>query len=400
MSKGIRYYSFLEATGYGAAAIAYIRALLNAGIQVQWVRLRRTWDATPQPLPDTDESVFFRAAAGDVGLADLAQILRHTSAPIGHDTVLCHCPPEYWPHLFERGKRNVGYTVWEADRPPPHWPPIFDRADRILVPCRLNCDAFVATGTRAPVRIVPHIRRHVWNTFTPDERCAARTRFGIPENHFIFYSIGDWYPRKALGLLLETYARAFTAADPVTLLLKTSEFGYGTPPLYPREATSELARMTIERCAMALGHGLPNLCLLPLDDLSGCEIDLLHELGDCYVSLAHGEGWALGAFDAATRGTPVVMTGWGGQLDYLGPSWSGAIPYGLGSVPIWPPERPSYFSSQRWAHPDTDAAGEMLRAVYRDGAAARENAMALAAGIAHRYAEPVIAALLLHAIDD
>src|SRR5215472_8493669 len=385
MPKGIRYYGFLDATGYGLAAIAYVRALVNAGVPVQWIPLGPMHrDAIPQALPDAAESALVRSSIDDVALADLPSLLQRTSGPVGHDIVLCHSPPEYWPHLFEPGKRNVGYTVWEADRPPPHWVPIFNRANRILVPCRLNCDAFVATGTRAPVRVVPHIRRHVWNTFTPEERSAARSRFGIPENHFIFYSIGEWHPRKALGLLLETYARAFTAADPVTLLLKTSEFGYGTPPLYPREATSELARMTIERCAMALGHGLPNLCLLPLDDLSGCEIDLLHELGECYVSLAHGEGWALGAFDAATRGTPVVMTGWGGQLDYLGPSWSGAIPYGLGSVPIWPPERPSYFSSQRWAYPDTDAAVEILRAAYRDGTAARDNATAIAADIANR----------------
>lgn len=401
MPKGICYYSFLEASGYGLAAIAYVRALVNAGVPVQWVPLARPiWgDTIPQALPDPGESEFARTCVGDVALADLSSLLERTAALVGHDTVLCHTPPEYWPHLFERDKRNVGYTVWEADRPPPHWPPIFNRANAVLVPCQFNCDSFVAAGTRVPVRVVPHIRRHVWNTFTPAERDAGRAHLGIPQDHCIFYSISAWETRKALGLLLETYARAFTADDPVTLLLKTSTLGYGAPPLYPRTTTNELARMAIERCATAVGHPLPNLCLLPLDDLSGCEIDLVHELGDCYVSLAHGEGWAIPTFDAATRGTPVVMTGWGGHLDYLGSNWCGAIPYHLGAVPIWPPARPSYVSSQRWANPDTDVAARMLQAVYRDAVPARENAAAIAADITNRYAEPVIASQLLAAID-
>ena len=43
----------------------------------------------------------------------------------------------------------------------------------------------------------------------------------------------------------------------------------------------------------------------------------LHTRGDCYVTLAHGEGWGIGAFDATAYGNPVVATGWGGFLEYL-----------------------------------------------------------------------------------
>ena len=39
--------------------------------------------------------------------------------------------------------------------------------------------------------------------------------------------------------------------------------------------------------------------------------DAIHAIGDCYVSLTHGEGWGMGAFDAATLGKPVLITGWG-----------------------------------------------------------------------------------------
>ena len=43
---------------------------------------------------------------------------------------------------------------------------------------------------------------------------------------------------------------------------------------------------------------------------SEAHIAALHERGDCYVSLHRGEGWGYPLFEAASRGTPVIATGY------------------------------------------------------------------------------------------
>ena len=131
-------------------------------------------------------------------------------------------------------------------------------------------------------------------------------------------------------------------------MLKTGPIGYGPPPFYAEEPTLAMAQAAVDEATDALDRDAPTICVLPYE-FTGRGVDMLHEIGDAYVSLSHGEGWALGTFDAATRGTPVIATGWGGHLDYLGDDWPGAVPWRHGQVPVWPPWKPSYWPSQRWA---------------------------------------------------
>jgi len=389
LPAGVLYHSFVEPSGYGLAGIAYVRALVNAGVPVRWVPVRRLGEDVV-PAPPGEPLSLALAATDDLSLVDLPALLAATSRPIAADTVVAHTVPEHWPALFRPGLRNVGMTVWETDRLPAHWRPLLDHADGVLVPCADNREAFVASGTRAPVHVVPHVRRHAWNAFTPAEIDAARTRFALRDARFVFYTINAWDPRKALPRLLRAFVHAFRADDAVALVVKTGPLGYGPPPHYAPAPTLALAQAAVDAATDEVDRDAPTICVLPYE-LSGRGIDLLHELGDAYVSLSHGEGWALGMFDAATRATPVIATGWGGHVDYLGEAWRGAVPWRYGAVPAWPPWKPSYWPSQRWAVPDVDAAARMMRAIVDDPAPARAAAEAIAATIANRYAEPRVA---------
>lgn len=396
LPHGLRYYSFVEPSGYGLAAIAYVRALVNAGVPVHWVPIVHD-GAGIRPLATGDVLPLSLRSTEDASLADLPALLAATSAAIACDTIVAHTVPEHWPALFERGRRNVGCTVWETDRIPSHWRTLLDRADRVLVPCAMNRDAFVAGGVRAPVRVVPHVRRHAWNAFAPAEIAAARRRLGIEGARFVFVSINAWDPRKALPAQLDAFVRAFRDEDRVALVLKTGATGFGPPPHYAEEPALAMAQRAVDAATDELDRDAPPICVLPLE-LDGRGVDLLHELSDAYVTLAHGEGWGLGMFDAAARGTPVLATGWGGHLDFLGADWPGAIPYRMTRVPVWPPPRPSYWPSQRWATPDRDAAVAAMRALVGDPGPARAAAAAIAERVANRYAEPVVARAFIDAI--
>lgn len=398
MSLGVKFYSYFDISGYGLAALAYLRGLLNAGVEVHWIPL--VWSEQGyHSLQPTDTPPLLELSRDDNALKDLAAIRAATCRPVDYSTVFVQTVPELWPNFFEPGKKNVGYTTWEADALPPHWKPSLDLADLICVPSKMNGEAFRAAHLKPPVHVVPHIRRHTWNDFNVSELTALRMSLGIPPDHFIFYSINTWEPRKNNSQLLQSFLGAFSSDARVTLILKTDEEGYGPAPFYPRQATTELASAAMENAPSAQDGTHAQVCLLPYK-LSGRGIDMLHAIGDCYVSASRGEGWAMGAFDAATRGTPVIMTGWGGQTDYLGPDWPGAVPYNMRTVPVWPPSAPSFWPPQRWAEPAPDAMSAALRHTVYDAPRQKAAAQRIALDIANRFAEPVIAAqlrALLHA---
>jgi len=146
------------------------------------------------------------------------------------------------------------------------------------------------------------------------------------------------------------------------------------------------------------GHRDPpaiRLITLPMTDGAITE---LHGLADCFVSLCRAEGWGLGAFDAAAHGKPVVITGFGGQLDYLSDS-PYLVDFDLVSVQD-PMGFPSYAPDQRWAEPDIDHGAALLRTVveHREQAAAR--AGALAVEIRQRYRPEAIAAAFRSAVEE
>ena len=129
--RGVLYCGSGDLSGYGQAAIAYVRALVNAGIPVQWVPL----DWLPErmavgswTLPDGRPRGLLERCGTYGHLADLPVLVERTRAPVAHDTVVVHAPPEAWPGIFENGKRNIGVTVWETDRAPAHWLPLMRQA--------------------------------------------------------------------------------------------------------------------------------------------------------------------------------------------------------------------------------------------------------------------------------
>jgi glycosyltransferase involved in cell wall biosynthesis len=85
---------------------------------------------------------------------------------------------------------------------------------------------------------------------------------------------------------------------------------------------------------------------------------------DVYLSLCNSEGVGLGACQAGLKGKIVVMTGYGGQIEYIKDAcW---VKYRLDVVKVphgfveWiqPP--------QRWAYPDLEHAVRYLQEIYAD----------------------------------
>jgi glycosyltransferase involved in cell wall biosynthesis len=400
MTRGVRYYSYPDHSGYGLAALAYVRALQNAGV-AGWGTPLLFRDGRHEPWRPADGVAALpiaRDAETDGALQDLPALLEATG-PKPYDTVILHTVPEHWPALVEKGKRNIGYTVWETDALPAHWLPLLNLPDKVLVPTAMNQALFVREGVAPPVAVVPHVRRHAWNAGSPADGRALRRELRVPDDHFLFYSIDVWDPRKALGELVTVFARAFGGDDKVTLVLKTSS------AVHPLAADGELpgaiperVRALNEAIALETGRAPAHIAVLAADGVAGRVIDALHATGDCYVSLSHGEGWGMGAFDAATLGKPVLIAPYGGPAEYLPADYPGFIDYTMGTVSGWRATA-SFGPPQRWALPDAEDAGRKLRRVVARHAEFLEPAAIASERIANRYAEPVVGRMLVAALD-
>jgi glycosyltransferase involved in cell wall biosynthesis len=372
MLRGIKYISFHERSGYGEAAQRYMSGLRSAGIAFTWTPMvpGRRWGLGYEPFEGWDIDSPFAPFC---------------NAPLDYDAVVVHTVPEYFPlwRSVERRKRLIGVTVWETDRPPAKWIPLLNGVDRIVVPCRWNRDVFQEHGVTVPIDVVPYIACR--SSLPAIDRAE---RFGARAGDCCFYTINAWTARKAIWDTIAAYLAAFTADDPVVLIIKT------TPGDHTRRAwfgKRRGTRQTIQRILRR--HERPARLLLLTDTMSDEGILELHAAGDCYVSLTHSEGWGLGAFDAAAFGRPVIMTGFGGQLDYLEPDAAYLVDYQL--IPVQDRRgRDSYSSDQRWAQPDLGQAAQFMRQVLADRPSALARGMLLQQRIREQFGEAALTAKL------
>lgn len=390
--KGLKYISFGNTTGYAVAAKSYIRALVDAGVALTWTPMMPGKNLSgPAPTPTWS-------------CPKLAGAYHRV---LDYDTVLIHTVPEYYPRWIEQerreGRKILGYTVWELERLPDHWPSILNQLDGVLVPCRWNQEVFRRSGVTVPIQVVPHLSQFTGLPEpTSGDRLALRTRLGEESawrDRFIYYTVGFWSNRKAPALAVAAYLQAFEARDPVLMIVKTcaqdiTRWHRSWRNGFRRRHPS--AVQTLAELKSRFPRPAPLIAITD-ESLSDAEMLALHELGDCFVSLARAEGWGLGAFEAARLGKPVVVTGYGGQLDFLDPALTRLVDYRM--VPVHEPTWALHYRpSDQWAEPSVTQAAQQLRAVFEGQPAAIAQAQHSAAQIAERFSPAMVVDSLLKAL--
>lgn len=305
----INYYSPYGSSGYAKAAQEYVKAL-NQYVSVNHFELKFDHGYVPYPK----------------------------AYPVN----IIHSTPEWWINYRVPGKLNIGYTVWETDKLDERWPFYMNAVDIVFVPCEWNKKVFEESGVVKPIYVIPHI--------LPEIKEIDK----VKDDRYIFYTIGQWTERKGIHLTIRAFCQAFTSIDNVVLKVKT--FGND----YSKFEKGRIKRMT--RQILAQFDNPPKVELL-LDEWTDDQISELHANSDCYVSLCRSEGWGLGAFEALGYNNQVIMTGYGGQTEFL-PKRS-LINYNL--IPVQGMEHiPWYNPSQKWAEPNLQEAVFAMRKRYKN----------------------------------
>ncbi|BAN03842.1 glycosyltransferase [Ilumatobacter coccineus] len=331
MANRVRYACEWTPVGVGVAARRALRALLS----VEDPDLDIVWEPLgPAPLG--------RASVGD-GVDQWLRDLR--GPPVAGEILVHHVVPGAWNEVARAVApvHQIGHSVFELDDIPHAWLDEMSEVDEFWVPTEWNRRAFQRAFDR-PVHVVPHVVIDIEPDSIP---------LSIPDDLAIVSLVSAWDWRKRPDRAIDAFCRAFTSADSVALVVKTSPYCVEWP------GGDVGVIESIERIVQEFRD--PPIVFYDTGTWTDAQMLGLAQRSACSLSLTSSEGWGLGAFDAASLGTPVIITGFGGQVDYLGENYPGLLPYRR--VPTAHRNRRLFEVGTEWAYADLDAAVDLLRSV-------------------------------------
>jgi glycosyltransferase involved in cell wall biosynthesis len=324
---------------FGVNVVGYSSAELGLGVAVR--RVRRALEAVGVPHSEivydrTSSSQRFSASGEAFGPYHFnLLVITPDQLPLFVEDV----GPQ-----FLSGHHNIGLWFWESDVTAPQQEKAFELVQEIWVATEYLTRAFRRPGG-PPVHVVPTPLVFEEPAVGPSERA----RIGLDERFTFLFSfdfLSEPYRKNPLGLA-EAYRRAFPDASGSTrLLIKTINGS-----LFP-EVRERIACSVADRADVELWDSL----------LSSADRLALVAAADCYVSLHRAEGLGLTMAEAMAVGTPVIATGYSGNLDFM-PEGSALLVPGR-EVEVG--EGRYYPAHGHWADPDLDAAAAMMRRIAQD----------------------------------
>lgn len=207
--------------------------------------------------------------------------------PESNTALIFALPISQWldkiPEIKRKCKNVICMTTCETETVHEAYGELFKHFDKVAVSSEFCKKVF---SRQFPDTEFIIVRAHV-----PIKRISAIINtFDIPKNKYIFYHIGNVTDqRKNFKQILEAFLR-LNLPDSLLVVKAT--------------------------CNQPIEIRLPNVLvingLLPDNELNG-----LHSLCDCYVSFSSSEGIGLGAVEAAIYNKPVIISEFGGAIDYI-----------------------------------------------------------------------------------
>lgn len=255
------------------------------------------------------------------------------------------------PEGFREGYR-IGFLVTEFETLPWGWDFVFDIVHEIWTPSVFSANAFRKAST-IPVKVVPH------PVSVPNVPPMPRQRFGIGTDQFLGMAIMDLSScpgRKNPLAHIKAWRLAFGDDPDARLILKAKFSG-----------RTQFARREI----LETIGGAENILLIE-DVFTDSDMCAFQRMADVYLSLHRAEGYGLNIHEMLEIGTPVIATGWSGNMEFM-PRYPNAITVPFKIVPYSDPTFHFHGEGLCWAEADTKAAALALKSVKKCWDAARGN---------------------------
>jgi len=357
--KRIAYISAIGTSGYATAAKGYIYNHVKNKDYVQWLQ----YDiASTTPL---NENTNF-----DLYISKSKKVILSTPS-----TIIVHSIPLVWNELISNSKFNItdktqiiGRTVWEFEKVHPDWIDSINNSvvTHVSVPTEWNKNIFLKAGIFKPIIVEPHIFVDFQNQLYTIEHLLKKSVVLIKsdikllniKDYYKFYCIEQLTDRKNLIATLHAYCKAFKSTDKVALFLKTFRSNYSI------QEQVECAKYLNELSAQYPDHA-PIVYIK--EQLNHDEVHSMHYHFDCYVSLTHTEGFGLSIYDAYKHNKNLIVTGYGGHVEYLGENYSGLVRYNTSPVNSYITQKHYLNEDYVWANADENHAIELMQNAYQNG---------------------------------
>lgn len=240
---------------------------------------------------------------------------------------------------------TVGYWAWEVEGIPDEYVVTAERLDEVWALSAFSASSIGAQLGR-PVYAVPPVvtvPAHV-------DRVAARRALGLGTGFLVafVYDVLSGTCRKNPLDAVDAYCRAFRPEDGCTFLVKTTNAAAHPGHL------DELRDRADGRPDVVIRDGY-----LDADD----HARVVHA-ADVYLSLHHAEGFGFTLAEAMAAGTPVIATGWSGNVEFMDATNSYPVRWEVAPVP--PEASPLYPPGAVWVDPDVEHAAYLLRRAFAD----------------------------------
>lgn len=257
-----------------------------------------------------------------------------------------------WPPRVDDmvGRRLNAYVsfAWEELEFPKNIVKDFNlHLDLVMVTANFVEQSLRHSGVTIPIAVVgngtDHILEHQQSTAPTPEARSARSRI---------LHVSSCFPRKGADLLVKAFSEAFTNSDNVELLIKTFDNPHNNIDIYvqrAREARPEAPPMTVLKTSM-----------------SNSELAELIRTSDLLVAPSRGEGFGLPLAEAILLDVPVVVTAYGGQLDFCNEQTAWLVKFHMA-----PSLAHVSTAGALWAEPDLASLGRQMHSALSDKAASK-----------------------------
>jgi glycosyltransferase involved in cell wall biosynthesis len=180
---------------------------------------------------------------------------------------------------------------------------------KAITPSNWSAEGFYNAGFRPEqVIVVPHGVDVETFRPMPELRAPIREKISIPDDSFVFLSVGAMSGNKGMDLLFRAFAEVSRIYPNALLLLK------GMDPLYKsrrflHESMQLLPPADRERIEKRMIYFGNSFHLKKMAQL--------YQAADAYVSPYRAEGFNLPVLEAAASGVPIICTGKGATDDFV-----------------------------------------------------------------------------------
>ncbi len=190
---------------------------------------------------------------------------------------------------------------------------ILNNPINIITPSNWSKVGFVKSGFDPDrVSVIPH-GVDTANFFSIENQIKNKIKrnFGIKEDDFVILNIGSMTENKGIDYLLVAFFILKEKYDNLKLILKDQS------NLFKIHASQYLKKMKESKYSNLINDKNIKDIIVISKNLTITELNNLYNIADCYASPYRAEGFNLTPLEAASSGTPIIVTKGGSTDDYF-----------------------------------------------------------------------------------